>query len=203
MQFFINSNVFIEPIYSSNGKLSKLYPLPTHYFEFQLQDHNAYVRFYDKPKGNLLESYNLENLIYLNRFANLAGGKSVDLGLYEAVIEALEQQILNVTNPKKVKALLQGKLGQIGNLKTRDSKGTMESLKVNLDQNVDGIAYLDPQWEIHDVNWQENDVNRELMQTVINTVYNYFKLTDSIIQHKETEIERENFIADSIKPITM
>lgn len=202
-QYLLNSNVFIEPVYNANtGKLKSIYPLPLKYFDFELEE-KVTVHFYDKPKGRIIEKHNLEDLIYLNRFSSLRKGENVNLGLYETVIQALSNQIIKITDPKKVKALLQGRQGQIGNLKQEDKKGTMNKFKTNLDENVDGVAYIDPQWEIHEVNWQENDVNRELMAFVINVVYNYFGITESIINNKSTEIEREMFIANSIKPIAL
>lgn len=199
-QLLVENNVFIEPFYDSTGKLTALYPLPLKDFEFKLLQDKAEVRFYDKPKGHLLESHNMENLIYLNRFSTLGYGRDTNLGLYETVIQALSNQILQITNPKKVKALLQGVIGQTPNMKNKDAKGTMKQFKANLDDNVDGVAYIDPQWKINNVNWQENDVNRDLMSFVINVVYNYFSITESIINKKASEIEREMFIADSIKP---
>ena len=199
-QLLVENNVFIEPCFDSNGKLKTVYPLPLKHFEFKMQQDKASVKFYDRPKGTLLESHDLENLIYLNRFSTLGAGRETNLGLYETVIQALSNQILQITNPKKVKALLQGVIGQVGNIKERDAKGTMQQFKANLDENVDGVAYIDPHWKINNVNWQENDVNRDLMSFVINVVYNYFSITESIINNKSSEIEREMFIANTIKP---
>lgn len=200
-QLLLESNAFAEPIYDSSGKLQAIYPLSMKYFEFELTERCALVKFYDAPRGQLLKKHNLDDLVYLNRFSSLSGGKAVNLGLYETVMQALSNQILAFTNPKKVKAILQGVVGQTGNIKDRDKKGTMRDLQASFDQNVDGIAYVDPHLSITPVNWQENDVNRDLMSFVINVVYNYFKISESIINNKCTEIEREMFIANSINPL--
>lgn len=203
-QLLLDNNVFIEPNFNyKDGKLQAIYPLPLKYFEFQLNNGRATVKFYDKPKGNILETHDMENLIYLNRFSELSRGSENKLGLYETVVQALSNQILQITNPKKVKALLQGKAGATGNLKEKDARGVMTKFKANLDENVDGVAYIDQQWQIHNVNWQENDVNRDLMSFVINIVYNYFSINEAIINKKATELEREMFIADSIKPMAL
>ena len=201
IQLMNNNNAFAEPEYDSDGYLKAIYPLPLKDFEFELQENNAYVKFYDAPKGSSFKKYNLKDLIYLNRFPALDGGKSHNLGLYETVVQALSNQILKVTAPKKAKALLQGNIGGVGQLKPQDKKGTMNDLKASFDETVEGIAYVDPQWKITPINWQENDVNRDLMSFVINVVYNYFGMTDSIINDKASEIEREMFIARAIKPL--
>jgi hypothetical protein len=58
-------------------------------------------------------------------------------------------------------------------------------------------------WNITPINWQENDVNKELMQLVINIVYNYFSINEAIINGKATEIEMQMFIANTIKPLAI
>ncbi|MGN1200864.1 MAG: phage portal protein [Candidatus Caccovivens sp.] len=203
-QYLLNSVFFAEPLFSSkNGEFTAIYPLPFKYYDFEFNSSNAFVKFYDVPKGAVKEKHNLNNLVYINRFSSFTGGAETNLGLYETVIQALSNQILKITDPKKIKAILQGSVGNTPNIKDRDKKGTMSALKTNFDENVDGIAYVDPQWKIQPVNWQENDVNRELMAFVINVVYNYFKISEAIINNKATEIEREMFIAQTIKPIAL
>ena len=100
----LNSNCFIEPEFNSiTGELEHLYVLPNDEFEFTLYDKRATVRFL-----KIGRTYDLDSLIYLNRFSKLAGGRKNQLGLYETVIQALAAQAINVANPKKPRALLQG-----------------------------------------------------------------------------------------------
>ena len=199
-RLLLENNLFIEPIYENDGKLVQLYPLPYTLFDFELQRNNAYVKFYEQ-KGVVKEKHNLNNLIYINRFCSLNGGKKNNLGLYETVIQALGNKIINVCNPKKPRALLQGKLGGGGQLKDKDKKGVTETLKASFDENVEGVAYLDEKWQITPINWQENDVNKDLMQFIVNTVFNYFGISYEIINHKATELEMEAFISNTIKPL--
>jgi HK97 family phage portal protein len=196
-RLMLDNNVFVEPIFDlSTGELSQLYVLPRDSFKFELNGDAATVKFMSLGK-----TYDINSLIYLNRFATIAGGTSNNLGLYQTVIQALAQQAIDITNPKKVKALLTGKLGTSGNLKPEDKKGTLTDLKANFDANVNGIAYLDNQWAVTPINWQENDVNRDLMQFVINIVYNYFGITQEIINNKALEIEFQHFVKTRIRPI--
>lgn len=196
-QLLLENNIFIEPEYGSDGRLEQLYLLPYKEFQFSLENKKAYVTFLEeKPQ----KKHNMRNLIYISRFCNLAGGKKNDLGLYEQVIQAMNTQILNYCNPKKVKALMTGKM-MGGQLKQADKKGATEELKLNFANNVEGVAYMDDKWEITPINWNENDVNKELKEAVINTVYNYFGISDKIINHTATEYELELFIAQTIKPL--
>lgn len=143
----------------------------------------------------------MDDLIYLNRFSSLKGGKSNDLGLYETVIQAIAAQAITVADPKKPRAILQGQTGSVGNFKPQDKEGQMKTLKGDFDKAVNGIVYFDPEWKVTPINWQENDVNRDLMKFVINIVYNYFGMTDAIINNKASELEFELLVKTKLEPI--
>lgn len=202
-QLFVENNCFIEPIFdSSSGDLKALYPLPNKNFKLDTSSNGmtGYVQFLDQ-KQNTEKKYNLEDIIYLSRFCTLSGGQKNKLGLYEEVIKSLGEQIVNVANPKKPRAILQStQVGQ-GQLKDKDKKGTMEDVKANFDESVQGLVYFDKMWQVTPINWQENEVNEKLMQTVVNTVYNYFGINENVINNKATEVEMEMFISTTIKPL--
>lgn len=191
------SNVFVEPTFNrKTGELEKLYVLPNSSFDFNLNGNTATVKFSGFDK-----TYDLEDLIYINRFSSLNGGKRNDLGLYETVIQALAQQAINVANPKKPRAILQANAGQSPNLKPEDKASVLEDLRGNYDKAVNGIVYFDSLWKVTPINWTENDVNRELMKSVINIVYNYFGMTEEMINNKASEIEYQLFVKNKIEPI--
>jgi HK97 family phage portal protein len=196
-RLMLHNNVFVEPIFDrSTGELKALYVLPHDVSEFELSGERARVKF-----ASIGKTYDLDDLIYINRFASITGGKQNKLGLYETVVQSLAQQAINVANPQKPRAILHAKTGASPLLKPEDRKGVMKGVKANFDENVHGIAYLDGTWEITPINWQENDVNRDLMQFVINIVYNYFSITQEIINNKATELEYQLFIKNRIEPI--
>lgn len=204
-QFWVNvitslmlySNVFIEPRFSPRtGRLSQLYVRDPEYFDFTLYDDRAAVTFAASGK-----TFPMENIIYLNRFSALGGGQKNNLGLYETIIQALAAQAIAVADPNKVQAIMQADPAAMGALKEKDAEGTMKDLEVNFSKAVRGIAYVDSQWKITPINWTENDVNRNLMQMVINIVYNYFGITDAIVNNKATEIEYQLFVKNHVEPI--
>ena len=202
-KLLLDNNVFIEPVFDMTGNLKTLYPLPTRNFQLSMDnnDKNAYVQFYDAYK-NPQEKYNLNNIIYLNRFNTLSGGQqSNDMGLYEKVLQSLSEKIVNDASPNKPRALLQSNQIGEGQLKDRDKKGATETLKASFAENVQGIAYLDKKWVITPINWQENDVNKELMAFIVNLVYNYFSINENIINNRASEIEMAMFVKTTIKPL--
>lgn len=202
-KLLLDNNVFIEPVFDMTGNLKALYPLPTMNFQLSMDnnDKNAYVQFYDAYQ-NPQEKYNLNNIIYLNRFNTLSGGQqSNDMGLYEKVLQSLSEKIVNDASPNKPRALLQSNQIGEGQLKDKDKKGATETLKASFAENVQGIAYLDKKWTITPINWNENDVNKELMAFIVNLVYNYFSINENIINNKASEIEMAMFVKTTIKPL--
>lgn len=202
-QLFLNNDVFVEPIFDSkSGSLQCLYPLPFTKPKITVNETGTvgYVQF-NGVSANPEKKYNLNNLIYLNRFSTLTGGSANKLGLYETVLQSLGEQIVNVANPKKPRAILQSNQQGQGQLKEKDKKGTMDDVKANFDESVQGLVYFDKMWSVTPINWQENDVNKDLMQFVINIVYNYFNINENIINNKASEIEMEMFVANTIKPL--
>lgn len=198
-----NNNCFLEPIFDyKTGNLKQIYPLPLQKPQFELDPSGtaAYVQFYD-ARGNPDKKYNLNSLIYLNRFCTLNGGQTNSLGLYETVLKSLGEQIVNVADPRKPRAILQSNQVGQGQLKDKDKKGAVESIRADFADNIQGLAYLDKMWTITPINWSENDVNKDLMQFVINIVYNYFNINENIINNKASEIEMEMFVANTIKPM--
>lgn len=193
----LNDNLFTEMTFNQKtGELEQLYVLPKDQFDFTLYDKKATVTFLTLGK-----TYDMDDLIYINRFSALGGGKENDLGLYETVIQALAAQAIAVADPKKPRAILQGKGNGVGNLKQKDKEGQMKTLKGDFDKAVNGIVYFDPEWEVTPINWQENDVNRDLMKFIINIVYNYFGMTEEIINNKASEIEFQLFVKTKLEPI--
>ncbi len=196
-KLLLNSNVFIEPTFDwRTGDLKYLYVLPKDQFDFNLYNDRATVTFLKLGK-----TYDMDELIYINRFPTLGGGQRNDLGLYETVIQALAAQAIEVASPKKPRAILQATTGTQGNLKDKDKKGAMGDVKANFDASVNGIVYFDPQWKITPINWNENDVNRDLMKFIVNIVYNFFEITEEIINNKATEIEYQLFVKNKIQPL--
>lgn len=205
-RLLLDNNVFIEPLfdYSKRGALKSIYVIPSSYFRIEMAENlsKAYVQFLD-AKNNPTTRYDLNDVIYISRFCSLFGSGENKLGLYETVLKSLAEQIVNVARPDKPRAILQSNQNGQGPLKDKDKKGTMESVRANFADNVQGLVYFDKMWTITPINWTENDVNQALMKLVINIVYNYFGINENIMNNKGTEIEMAMFVNTTIKPLAL
>ena len=204
-RLLLDNNVFIEPLFDArSGALKSIYVIPSQYFRIEMADNlsNAYVQFLD-ARNNPTNRYNLNNIIYISRFCSLFGSDENKLGLYETVLKSLGEQIVNVARPDKPRAILQSNQTGQGQLKDKDKKGTMETVRANFADNVQGVVYFDKMWNITPINWTETEVNQALMQLVINIVYNYFGINENIMNNKASEIEMSVFVNTSIKPLAL
>ena len=205
-RLLLDNNVFIEPLfdYSKRGALKSIYVIPSSYFRIEMAENlsKAYVQFLD-AKNNPTKRYDLDDIIYISRFCSLFGSGENKLGLYETVLKSLAEQIVNVANPNKPRAILQSNQNGQGQLKEKDKKGTMESVRANFADNVQGLVYFDKMWTVTPINWTENEVNQALMQLIINIVYNYFGINENIMNNKGTEIEMAMFVNTTIKPLAL
>lgn len=204
-RLLLDNNVFIEPLFDyKSGALKNIYVIPSQYFRIEMANNlsNAYVQFLD-AKNNPTQRYNLDDIIYISRFCSLFGSGENKLGLYETVLKSLAEQIVNVANPNKPRAILQSNQNGQGQLKEKDKKGTMESVRANFADNVQGLVYFDKMWTVTPINWTENNVNQALMQLIINIVYNYFGINENIMNNKGTEIEMAMFVNTTIKPLAL
>ena len=205
-RLLLDNNVFIEPLfdYSKRGALKSIYVIPSSYFRIEMAENlsKAYVQFLD-AKNNPTTRYNLNDVIYISRFCSLFGSGENKLGLYETVLKSLAEQIVNVARPDKPRAILQSNQTGQGQLKEKDKKGTMETVRANFADNVQGLVYFDKMWTITPINWTENEVNQALMQLVINIVYNYFGMNENIMNNKASEIEMSVFVNTTIKPLAL
>lgn len=204
-RLLLDNNVFIEPLFDTrSGALRSIYVIPSSYFRIEMAENlsKAYVQFLD-AKNNPTTRYNLNDVIYISRFCSLFGSGENKLGLYETVLKSLAEQIVNVARPDKPRAILQSNQTGQGQLKDKDKKGTMETVRANFADNVQGLVYFDKMWTVTPINWTENDVNQALMQLVINIVYNYFGMNDNIMNNKASEIEMSVFVNTTIKPLAL
>lgn len=200
-QLLLNNNVFIKPEYSG-GELKAMYPLPMKNFTYLYENGKAYVYFYDSMPGEK-NKYNMEELILLSNhctFGNYNANTIHKLSLYETVLRALQDKAINDTQQKANALLMPKNMG--GNLKDTDKKGALKAQTDLLATPINGVAMLDGNYSIEKIDWQNNPVNKDLMELVINIVYNYFGVSPDLINFKASETEFQQFVISQVKPLS-
>ena len=190
----VYNNAAAEIVYN-DGRISQLVPLP---FKTPKFDEIGFVYFTDDPSG---KRYPLEETINLNLFSTLKGGEtSQATGLHETIIQAIQQRIVkNVTNPVEINAILRGKFG---NLKPKDRDARIAEIKEQIDgQAINGMPFINSDIDLIPINISKIETDPQLLKDVVNAVYNYFGLSEAIINNTANEVQIAQFLAKTIRPL--
>ena len=192
----LTNNCYIMPEWDNTGNLKALYPLPfTRGIFSQDQDGKIIVTL----GGNYPFYY--DDLIHLQRFPDGKQGASKQaVGNYEQIVNTMQAQaVTDSENSQRIAALLQVKTA----LKGTDMKKKLEEFKELFltAENTTGFGMIGAEYEVHNLDLKISPLNTELMETIIGYMYNYFGASKEIITHTATELQYEQFIDDTIKPI--
>ena len=193
-KFLLNNAVAIEIVYD-NGNISGLFPLPFYKMR-NLPDIN-YLYFAD---DNTSKSYLRENIICLTRFSEIGRGtEGQATDLYEQIIQAIQQRAVeNTQDGKKVVAAIKRQGTQLGTrAKEGDSIANVKAMEKQLQEttgSMSGYLYLDGATDIIPLNIPEVKIEKELLKTIVEAVYNYFGISENLVKGIANELEWQQCI---------
>lgn len=194
----LNNNVWLYPFWNTNnGQLEELYMLPVVSSEFTTINNRLVVRLY-LNQGEYLFYY--EDLIHFQKFSDGTKGKINELTNYTDITESLQSQAVNESkNSGKVKALLQSKMP----LKPEDVKKRVDEFNeiFQSTENLSGFGFMPGEYEVVPIDLTGNGIDSNLLSKVVNAIYNYFGVNDKIINNSASELEYEQFVDNTIKPL--
>jgi HK97 family phage portal protein len=196
--YLTNNNAFAMPEWNDNGTLSALYPLPFRHFDFAQDENGKLIIVFD---SNTNYSFYYDDIIHLQRFPTFKGGsKKQATGNYTEIVGTMQNQAVKDSETAgRVSAILQVK----SQLKSSDMKKKLDEFKENFQtaENTTGMGMIGAEYDIHDINLKLNPLNTDLLNEIVKQLYNYFGPSYEIINHTADELQYEQFIDDSIKPI--
>lgn len=196
--YLLNNNAFIMPDWNNNGTLNALYLLPFTQFEF-LQDQNGklIIRF----QNNKDYTFYYDDIIHIQRFPTFKGGSSKQAtGNYITMVNAMENQAVNDSKTAgRISALLQTKV----QLKSANMKKKLDEFKDTFltAENTTGFGMIGAEYELLPFNFKNTPLNTELLTDITKKLYNYFGVSYEIISNTANELQYEQFIDNTIKPI--
>lgn len=194
----LTNNSFIMPDWSDNGNLRALYPLPFTQFEFS---QNTEGRLIITFSSNGPYSFYYDDIIHLQRFPTQKGGALRQaVGNYEQIVNTMQAQaVKDSENSQRIAALLQVKT----QLKGTDMKKKLNEFKdlFLTAENTTGFGMIGAEYEVHKLDLKLNPLNKDLMETIVGYLYTYFGVSREIITHAATELQYEQFIDNTIKPL--
>lgn len=192
----LTNNCYIMPEWDSKGVIKALWPLPFTTGEFRQDEEGRVVVTFG---GNYPFYY--DDIIHLQRFPGGKQGASRQaIGNYERIVNTMQgQAVKDSENSQRIAALLQVNTP----LKGTDMKKKLDEFKELFltAENTTGFGMIGAEYDVHKLDMKISPLNTGLLETIVSYLYNYFGVSKEIITYTATEIQYQQWIDDSIKPI--
>jgi len=197
-RLLLTNNAYAIPDWAEDGSLRALYPLPYSRHEFKtLADGSLVIRFPADPGFEYL----YEDVIHLQRFPGTNGGTwSQATGNYVQIVSTIQNQAVKDSESSgRVSALLQVK----SQLKGSDMKKKLEEFKELFlnSENSTGFGMIGMEYDVHKLDMKLNPLDSKLMESITRSLYNYFGVSTEIINGNATELQYEQFVDNTVKPV--
>lgn len=197
-RLLLSNNVFIMPDWDETGRLRALYALPFTQFQFaQSKDGQLTIKF---PYAANYEFF-YDDIIHLQRFPTQVGGvqKQATAGYVQIVNTLQDQAVKDSVNSQRIAALLQVKT----QLKGSDMKKKLDEFKELFltSENTTGFGMIGAEYDVHNLDMKVNPLNKDVLEAIVSYLYIYFGASKEIITNTANELQYEQFIDNTIKPI--
>jgi HK97 family phage portal protein len=197
-RLLLHNNVFVLPDWRDDGQLQSLYVLPfTQYQLGQSADGKLTIKF--PYAGNYEFFYG--DIIHLQRFPTQTGGATKQAtGGYVQIVNTLQEQaVKDSENSQRIAALLQVKT----QLKGSDMKKKLDEFKdlFLTAENTTGFGMIGAEYDVHNLDLKLSPLNKDVLEAIVGYLYIYFGASKEIITNTANELQYEQFIDNTIKPI--
>ena len=201
-RLLVNGYAYIYPEWEGKN-LKGLYPLPftSHSIEKDQAGQQWVVFQADAGKLHFL----LEDVIILNRFPALGEGKNLTtftdpVSNYVNILGTIQGQAVNdVETSGRVTGLIKSKII----LKAEDMQKKLEEFKrlYLTAENTTGLGAIDPNYDFMPIDLKKAPLNVDLLNIITKQLYNYYGVSADIINGSATELQYEQFVDNTVKPI--
>ncbi|RTE05547.1 phage portal protein [Paenibacillus whitsoniae] len=198
-RLLLANNVYMFPDWDDSGNLRAIYPLPYAQHEFLQDDAGKIVIKF--PAGGEQGLFYYDDILHLQRFPTQTGGAQRQAtGGYTEIVNTLqEQSVKDSKNSQRIAALLINK----SQLKGTDQKKKLEEFKELFltAENTTGFGMIGAEYDVHNLDLKMQPLNKEVLETVVGYLYTYFGGSREVFTHTASEIQYEQFIDNTIRPL--
>jgi HK97 family phage portal protein len=194
----LTNNTFIMPEWDDGGNLRALYPLPFTQYELKQDTTGRLIITFASSAGY---SFYYDDIIHLQRFPTAKGGAPKQAtGNYVQIVNTMQAQAVKDSETSgRIAALLQVK----SQLKGSDMKKKLDEFKdlFLTAENTTGFGMIGAEYDVHSLDLKVNPLDVKLLDDITRKLYNYFGVSYEIINGIANELQYEQFIDNTIKPI--
>ena len=193
-----NNNAYIMSDWDNTGNLKALYQLPFIAHEFKQSPDGKLIIIFPAA-GNY--SFYYDDIIHLQRFPTIKGGTTKQAtGNYVTIVSTMQNQAVKDSETSgRIAALLQVK----SQLKGSDMLKKLNEFKdlFLTAENTTGFGMIGAEYDIHKLDLKMNPLDVKLLEDITRKLYNYFGVSHEIINGTANELQYEQFVDNTIRPL--
>jgi HK97 family phage portal protein len=197
-RLLLANNVFIFPDWNDRGELQAMYAMPFTQFQFSNDGDGRLVVTFPAAAGY---TFYYDDVIHLQRFPTQSGGeqRQATSGYVQIVNTLQSQAVKDSENSQRIAALLQVKT----QLKGGDMKKKLEEFKELFltAENTTGFGMIGAEYEVHNLDLKLSALNTTLLESIVSYLYLYYGASKEIVTNNASELQYEQFVDNTIKPI--
>ena len=201
-RLLVNGYAYIYPEWEG-ARLKALFPLPFTSHTLEKDELGQQWVTFQTDTGKM--RFLLEDLIILNRFPALGEGKNLTtftdpVSNYVNILGTIQGQAVNdVETSGRVTGLIKSKII----LKAEDMQKKLEEFKrlYLTAENTTGLGAIDPNYDFMPIDLKKAPLNVDLLNIITKQLYNYYGVSADIINGSATELQYEQFVDNTVKPI--
>ena len=201
-ELYLHNNAFIYILRDDDGNPTGLYPLTAGYYELREYQNEIYVKFHFGSGHYTF--VNLKDLIHLKRMYcknEIFGGSNLPIIKTLSFKHIMEEGIINaIKTTQGIKGVIKTEKSM---LKPSDVKKIRDQFVKDFinNENTSGIAGLDSTMDFKEVNINPQTATDNQISSNNNDIYNYYGVSEAIIQSKYSEDQWNAFYESVLEPI--
>ena len=202
--FSVNNNAFIAPIEDENGSITGYYPILPHNVEVMERDGTAYLRFtFANGERTAIEYDKVGHLTQFQFEDDFFGSDNTPLKHTLQLIHTQNEGIINAVKNSAVIRFLARIANKIAPEKVREERDRFS--KENLTgENKSGLIVHDSTFtDFQQLESKPYTVNAAQMKLINENVFNYFGISEAILQNRATEDEYNAYFEGKIQPFAI
>ena len=201
-RLLVNGYAYIYPEWEGKN-LKGLYPLPFTSHSIEKDQAGQQWVVFQADTGKM--AFLLEDVIILNRFPALGEGKKLTtftdpVSNYVNILGTIQGQAVD---DAETSGRIAGLLETTVMLKDEDMQKKLQEFKKAYltSENVTGLGMLPTGYKFIPVDFKKSALNTDLLNTITKQLYNYYGVSADIINGSATELQYEQFVDNTVKPI--
>ena len=198
-RLLVNGNAYVYPEWDG-GKLKALWPLPFSSHKYEKDQAGVMRMTFQGANGRY--GFLLEDIIHLCRYPVMHDSTLLadPVTNYVNILSTMQAQAVeDAETADRVRALLEAQTP----LKLADMKKSLDEFKslYMTAENTTGMGAIPYGYKVIPLDMKKLPLNVELLNSVTRQLYNYYGISFEIINGNATELQYEQFVDNTVKPI--